>query len=452
MNNASIFTFVRWMPVLLLTVVVGCGLAPQPSLAQGSDYPIVDTGQTTCFDDTTATDCPPEGAALYGQDAQFTGNAPSYTTNQDGTVTDNVTGLIWQQSADTTGDGSITAADKLTYDGAVRYCENLTLADQSDWRLPDIKQLYSLIDFRGTDPSGYNGTDTSGLRAFLNQDYFAFAYGDTDAGGRLIDAQYASRTRYVGAAMGQDAVFGVNFADGRIKGYPLRLSFFVLCVRGNTSYGQNSFVDNSDSTITDQATGLMWAQDDSAAGITWAEALGWAEQQNAANYLGYSDWRLPNIKELHSIVDYSRSPDTTNSAALDTLFNATSISNEAGQTDYPAYWSSTTHQNWTRHPGRSAAYVNFGRSMGQMNGSWIDVHGAGAQRSDPKSGDPAQWPTGHGPQGDAIRIYNYVRLVRDADSTSTDPVETPTEVVDPVETPVIVGNNLTYVYLPLIIK
>jgi len=51
--------------------------------------------------------------------------------------------------------------------------------------------------------------------------------------------------------------------------------------------------------------------------------------------------------------------------------------------------------------------------MGYMNGSWIDVHGAGAQRSDPKSGDPADWPTGHGPQGDAIRIYNYARLVRD---------------------------------------
>jgi hypothetical protein len=44
----------------------------------------------------------------------------------------------------------------------------------------------------------------------------------------------------------------------------------------------------------------------------------------------------------------------------------------------------------------------------------IDVHGAGAQRSDPKAGDPAQYPYGRGPQGDDIRIYNYVRCVRDA--------------------------------------
>jgi hypothetical protein len=50
--------------------------------------------------------------------------------------------------------------------------------------------------------------------------------------------------------------------------------------------------------------------------------------------------------------------------------------------------------------------------------SWIDVHGAGAQRSDPKTGDPANYPTGFGPQGDAIRIYNYVRLVRNVNTTT----------------------------------
>jgi hypothetical protein len=51
-------------------------------------------------------------------------------------------------------------------------------------------------------------------------------------------------------------------------------------------------------------------------------------------------------------------------------------------------------------------------------GGWVDVHGAGAQRSDPKTGNPATYPTGFGPQGDAIRIYNYVRLVRNADETT----------------------------------
>ena len=45
---------------------------------------------------------------------------------------------------------------------------------------------------------------------------------------------------------------------------------------------------------------------------------------------------------------------------------------------------------------------------------YVDVHGAGAQRSDPKVGDPALFPHGRGPQGDVIRIQNYVRLVRDS--------------------------------------
>ncbi len=45
--------------------------------------------------------------------------------------------------------------------------------------------------------------------------------------------------------------------------------------------------------------------------------------------------------------------------------------------------------------------------------NWIDVHGAGSQRSDPKSGDASVFADGNGPQGDAIRILNYVRLVRD---------------------------------------
>ena len=99
------------------------------------------------------------------------------------------------------------------------------------------------------------------------------------------------------------------------------------------------------------------------------------------------------------------------------MFNVTSITNEEGQLDYPYYWASTTHVSYPDQGG-SAAYVAFGEALGYMNNAWIDVHGAGAQRSDPKAGNPDNWPTGHGPQGDAIRIYNYARCVRDADTTA----------------------------------
>ncbi|MBN1262612.1 MAG: DUF1566 domain-containing protein [Anaerolineae bacterium] len=401
-------------------------------------YPVVDTGQTICYDDGDELACPAAGEAFYGQDAQFDGNAPGYTDNGNGTVTDNVTGLMWQQSPDTDEDGDIDVADKFTYAEACAYCEALDLAGYDDWQLPGIKQLYSLIDFSGIDPSGYQGNDTTGLNPFIDTDYFDFAYGDTNAGERLIDAQFASSTLYV-AATPMQLLFGVNFADGRIKGYGLTMpgpgggekTFYVLCSRGNTSYGQNSFVDNQDGTITDSASGLMWAQDDSEQGLNWEEALAWVEEKNAENYLGYSDWRLPNVKELQSLVDYTRSPDTTGSAAIDPLFDVTAITNEAGATDYPFYWSSTTHANWTESPGAYGAYVAFGRALGYMNNTWVDVHGAGAQRSDPKSGDPVDWPYGHGPQGDAIRIYNYVRLVRDVDES---PTVVPTSTATPLPT------------------
>ncbi|MBI9074069.1 MAG: hypothetical protein JEZ02_01575 [Desulfatibacillum sp.] len=108
-------------------------------------------------------------------------------------------------------------------------------------------------------------------------------------------------------------------------------------------------------------------------------------------------------------------PVNRGTAVIDPVFDATSITNEAGQDDFPYYWTSTTHANWTAGAGSAAVYVAFGRAMGYMDGVWSDVLGAGAQRSDPKTGNPEDWPTGNGPQGDAIRIYNYVRLVRDGD-------------------------------------
>jgi hypothetical protein len=116
--------------------------------------PIVDTGQDVCYDAADEIPCPSAGNPFYGQDAQHTGNLPSYTDHGDGTTTDNVTSLMWQQSTDTDGDTDIDADDKLTYSASGPYCSALTLAGYTDWRLPDIKQLYSLIDFRGTDPSG----------------------------------------------------------------------------------------------------------------------------------------------------------------------------------------------------------------------------------------------------------------------------------------------------------
>lgn len=385
-------------------------------------YPIVDTAQTKCYDSTTGSEIP---CSAHGYDADYNGSTPSYTLNSAGTIlTDNVTGLMWTKSSDLDGNGNVTdAGDKLSFNNAVEYCSNLTLGGYDDWRLPDIKTLYSLIMFTGEDPSSYSRTDTSSLVAFLDK-HFDWAFGDQDAGERIIDGQYATTTKYVSTTMnGDETMFGVNFVDGRIKGYPINMGnseklFYVLCTRGNKQYGENNFTDNGDSTITDNATALMWQQNDTQSS-NYEDAISYCEDSTLA---GYSDWRVPNVKELQSIVDYSKSPDTSNSAAINPLFNATSFTNENGVTDWGYYWSSTTHA--TANSGKSGAYVSFGRALGYMNNTIMDVHGAGAQRSNAKMSENdmgASTATDYngntfyykGPQGDIIRIDNMVRCVRD---------------------------------------
>jgi hypothetical protein len=457
----------------IFVAVLATGLSAN-ALRAAQLYTVVDTGQVKCYDNHNAIPLPKPGQPFYGQDAQFRAHPASYTLSTDGlTVRDNVTGLTWQRSPDTDGDGSLTPRDKLTLAQAQALPAKLNAAKFGgfdDWRLPSIKELYSLFDARGTDPSGPMNMDTSRPTPFIDTRFFQFAYGDTRTGERVIDSQYASSTKYVGKGpRGFDKLFGVNFADGRIKGYDLLMpgggmekTFFVLYVRGNPSYGKNDFHDNGDGTITDRATGLMWSRSDSGHGMNWQDALAWVQKRNAERFLDHDDWRLPNVKELQSIVDYTRSPDTTHSPAIDPVFTCTTITNEAHQSDYPFYWSATTHAGFLG--GGAAMYVAFGRAAGWMSpramaggppgrrgGSgggpgpggpppfgpggppefgpdgplgagpqrraagqyhYVDVHGAGAQRSDPKAGDPAMFPHGRGPQGDVIRIYNYVRLVR----------------------------------------
>jgi len=78
-------------------------------------------------------------------------------------------------------------------------------------------------------------------------------------------------------------MFGVNFADGRIKGYDPTNMFYIQCVRGDEGYGTNSLVDNKDGTVTDHATGLMWQEEDNGTGIEWPEALTGCESATTGN-------------------------------------------------------------------------------------------------------------------------------------------------------------------------
>ena len=375
------------LPAATSAVLLGLCLVSAP-VAAGEPYRIVDTGQAFCYGDGRAIPFPKQGERYFGQDAQVEGHTPAYKDNGDGTIADLNTGLVWQKTPDFA---------KRTLAESRDYAAKLTLAGHKDWRLPTIKELFSITDFRGNMHSRTPYIDTT---------VFDFQYPDPAQGGRDMDAQYRSSTIYLGTTMrGDRSIFGFNFADGRIKAYPLAgrgaARQYVRCVRG-PAYAKNDFVDNGDGTLTDRATGLMWAKADSPKPMNWPDALAHAE---AFSLAGHDDWRLPNVKELHSIVDYARAPDARDAAArapaIDPIFELTKPESW--------HWTSTTHVE-----NQFAYYVCFGQAFSAMRwrGKQVNAHGAGAVRSDPKTGDPSRWPNGLGPQKDEIRILNYVRCVR----------------------------------------
>lgn len=343
------------------------------------------SGQTTLYDlDGEVKESLNPGEPLYGQDASYlAGDEMNYQDNDDGTITDLNTGLMWQQTP---------SSEDFTWQEAVDYCQELELADYEDWRIPSLKELFSISDFALGWP-------------YLNTDYFDLASGQVTK-----DEQFWSGNYYVGVTVegGSASAFGVNHVTGHIKAYSAEArgpegGKYVRAVRGG-DYGVNEYTDNGNGTITDDASGLMWGRDDNGQGVNWEDALGYAEGSELA---GYSDWRLPNVKELQSIVDYSRSPSASDAEnvgpAIDPLFSCTPIVNEAGNKDYGYYWTSTS-ANFTRgEPYYYAWYVAFGMAV---NSEGEDFHGAGGVRFDTKY---EGGPLGEGGE----RYYNYVRLVRD---------------------------------------
>ncbi|MHA7944008.1 Lcl C-terminal domain-containing protein [Formosa sp. 3Alg 14/1] len=382
-------------------VTLGMCMAVWYSAVGQITYPIVDTGVTEFYSNNNVISAPHSGDDFFGQDATYTGNKPSYTDNGDGTITDNVTGLMWEKDM----------GEKVSFEASFVKAQNSNLGGHSDWRVPTIKELYSLILFTGQVKGAKSG------KLFIDTDYFNQPLGNTNSGEREIDAQTWSTTAYVGRTMnGDKTIFGVNFVDGRIKGYPKfnkrknrKNTMYFRMVRGNTEYGKNNFIDNGDGTVSDYATGLMWQKADDGIGRDWEASLAYSEHLELA---GYSDWRLPNAKELQSIVDYSRSPQTTNSPAINPIFSTSEINDPEGNSgQYPFFWTSTTHLDGV-NPTSGAVYVAFGEGQGKMRNQLMDVHGAGCQRSDPKSGSKNKYPTYFGPQGDVRYVYNYVRSVR----------------------------------------
>ncbi len=253
------------------------------SSGTGSSLKLPDTGQVT---DYTST---------FGEDSDYSFNPPAYTVNGNGTVTDQVTGLMWQQS-----DGG-----EMTWPGAVTYCDQLTLGGYSDWQLPSGFNLFNLVDHDHNNPA-------------LNPAAFP-----------STNAEYWWTAK---EQVGDSTKAWVVNAGGGIGAHPKNETisaggskrFHARCLR-NVSGTTSSFTANGNGTVTHNTTGLVWQQGE-VTSTPWEAALAYCENLS----LGSStNWRLPNIKELRSISD-----DTRSSPALNMTYFP------GGQS--ARYWSSTS--------------------------------------------------------------------------------------------------------------
>ena len=267
-------------------------------------FKLPDTGQTTCYDQVgNVISCPAPGEPL-AQDGSYSINPLSYTDNDNGTVTDNNTGLVWQQEDDgkTYNWYQASGTYNATYNPTLQdVCGTLNLGGHSDWRLPAKKELMSIVDY---------GIPYSGPT--IDTTYFPNTKSD----------YYWSSTAY---AREPYLAWTVLFYYGGV--YPSdknSYGFYVRCVRGGPQ--QQSFVDNGNGTVTDSETGLMWQQGE-AAYMTWGSALSYCEGLSLAEN---SDWRLPNIKELESLTD-----DTRHDPAIDPAYFPNAYASN--------YWSSTSN-------------------------------------------------------------------------------------------------------------
>ncbi|MBN1420395.1 MAG: DUF1566 domain-containing protein, partial [Planctomycetes bacterium] len=141
--------------VFLLNFLFASG--PEPAACPPGGGMLPAPGQRHCYDGVgNIIFC--ASADYPGQDGFYGAGCPNegrFVDNGDGTVTDTCTGLIWQKdTADVNGDGQITwEGDALTWQDTLKYCDALVFAGRDDWRLPNIRELLSIVDYGRDNPA-----------------------------------------------------------------------------------------------------------------------------------------------------------------------------------------------------------------------------------------------------------------------------------------------------------
>ncbi len=339
--------------LLALAVLTGLFLLSASIVWADTPAPVEKTGQTSCWDSSWN----PTSCAGTGQDGEYQKGAvwpsPRFTDNGDGTVTDNLTGLMWAKDAQEIP-GAMNWADAITASESLSLGTAGCSTSYIDWRLPNVKELESLLDLSNGGPALASGHPFTNV---MNTDYWSSTtakYRPSNAwlvnmGGSYVWGDYGTNgkthTRYVWPV--RDDVGAQNAPVEKTgqtscwdsSGSPIscRGTGQDGAYQKGAAWPSPRFTDNGDGTVTDNLTGLMWAKDAQAIpGIkNWADAITASESLSlgtAGCSTSYVDWRLPNRKELESLIDFSN-----DSPALPSGHPFTNLVNNY-------YWSSTTRE------------------------------------------------------------------------------------------------------------
>lgn len=337
--------------------------------AGGGVIQLPKTGQNTCYDTAgNVIDC-----TGTGQDGEIQAGvswpSPRFTDNGDGTITDNLTGLMWLKDGNCFGlrtwQSALDMVADFSSNPGTYGCTDYT-ATYTDWRLPNVNELESLVNagesntatwlngqgFTNVQPYDYWSSTSS---EYNDQVALHFDIGYGDVGGIVYykDSWISVWAVRAGQQDNPDPIYPANLWKTGQTICSDSSGNVIDCtgtgqdgnIQAGVPWPSPRFTDNSDGTAMDNLTGLMWLKDANCFGTrTWQAALDAVADFNktptsydCANYdeanPPYTDWRLPNRKELHSLTDFSQYGPALPSGHP--FFNVA----------HDEYWSSTSYAN-----------------------------------------------------------------------------------------------------------